>query len=624
MAGGGGMGAMAMAHQANTMGRGPQAPPHADSGHGAPPPSAAILGADLLDKQQMISLKQVKNVSHLPIVAVDLFAPEPTLATFPPKPLDPSEAILPTLVGKMKSAVSLKVSEASHKTLRKYLSSSKPYSALQADSICKSGDKDSVHLDAPYRWLGLRRTKDAPSYYQQPTCQDGEPGVALVNSTLDGSDPKGDDFDRVVFKVLLQPGKKPTAVLPEEAVQLLLHQAQVHTAIKNKTDLANEEIVDYPCAIAVPAWALHDASIEALYDATGNSGVFFQRSVCALAGSLLLTIDGKPNSLLERLQVVREALAKDWKRRKVENENAPQNDDVLVVLFGMTDDGFEATAVQVSHVQRSLTTCLFGNYKVLANVSYQDKYPMNRMEQCVKELEEAIDLAAPEADGPAALVAYGSREQQDKIKASWDKIKKVQAEWADVPFMSTKPDVIAMGTAILGAVTHGRQSVLVDKGGKTKADLGVRIQNVAPCAVGIRISYHGDDESKWEPIKTVFDFDRRIPAGPYPIEHVASECVVLRNGPKNLSDEDFVKAVRENEGAANIPKREEAALDLRLEILQKWTRDGDWKRVGDIMEPLVKKVGDDGDESRVACESVTLELSLGVTGMITSSLVGDR
>jgi hypothetical protein len=261
---------------------------------------------------------------------------------------------------------------------------------------------------------------------------------------------------------------------------------------------------------------------------------------------------------------------------------------------------------------------------VLANVSYQEKDPISRMEQCCQELQEAIDMVAEEADGPAALVAYGSREQQDKIKSAWEKIKKVQTEWADVPFLSTKPDVVAIGTAILGAVTHGRQSVLVDKGGKTKAELGIRVQNVSPCAVGVRINYHGDDESKWEPIKTIFDFDRRIPAGPYPIELIASECVVHRNGHAALSDEDFVKAVKLNEGASHIPKREEAALDLRVEILQKWTRDGDWKRVGDMMEPLVKTEGDEGEETRVACESVTLELSVGVTGMLSSNLIGDR
>jgi hypothetical protein len=40
------------------------------------------------------------------------------------------------------------------------------------------------------------------------------------------------------------------------------------------------------------------------------------------------------------------------------------------------------------------------------------------------------------------------------------------------------------------------------------------------------------------------------------------------------------------------------------------------------MSPLTKIEGD--DDEKVACESVALELSLGPTGIITSSLVGER
>jgi len=71
--------------------------------------------------------------------------------------------------------------------------------------------------------------------------------------------------------------------------------------------------------------------------------------------------------------------------------------------------------------------------------------------------------------------------------------------------------------------------------------------------------------------------------------------------------------------------REEAALNFSVQLLQKWTRDGEWKRLGDFMEPLVKTEEDkDGKEERIACESIVLEVSLGVTGMITTNLVGER
>jgi hypothetical protein len=216
------------------------------------------------------------------------------------------------------------------------------------------------------------------------------------------------------------------------------------------------------------------------------------------------------------------------------------------------------------------------------------------------------------------------------------------SEWRNVPVLGTKSDCIALGTAVLGAVTHGRQVVLVPRGddgggsGKLRAELAIRVQNVAPAAVGYRISYHGgggdDEKASWTPVKTIFDFDRRIPAGPYPLEFSAAECAVHRASSSSsggrLGDEEFAKATKEMQAAKHIPAREEAALALRAEIVQKWTRDGPWIKVGETMEPLVKLDEDnldaDGEARRVACESVTLEISLGVHGMLTSSMEGER
>jgi hypothetical protein len=85
------------------------------------------------------------------------------------------------------------------------------------------------------------------------------------------------------------------------------------------------------------------------------------------------------------------------------------------------------------------------------------------------------------------------------------------------------------------------------------------------------------------------------------------------------------RRISKNEGAKRIPRREEAALNFKVQILQRWTRDGEWKKVGDAMEPLVKTVENkDGKTTRIACERVEWELSLGVTGMITSNFVGGR
>ena len=74
--GGVGGGGLTLAHQANSVGVPPAQPPPQASATAdgiTPPPSAGILGADLLDKSQGLTLKNVRNVAHLPIVAVDLF-----------------------------------------------------------------------------------------------------------------------------------------------------------------------------------------------------------------------------------------------------------------------------------------------------------------------------------------------------------------------------------------------------------------------------------------------------------------------------------------------------------------------------------------------------------------------
>ncbi|KAL3898670.1 MAG: hypothetical protein SGARI_006623 [Bacillariaceae sp.] len=157
---------------------------------------------------------------------------------------------------------------------------------------------------------------------------------------------------------------------------------------------------------------------------------------------------------------------------------------------------------------------------------------------------------------------------------------------------------------------------------RPKTELGIRVQNVAPVAVGVKYNYYGGKKDKWTPVKTIFDFDRRVPAGPYSIDLNAAECALQRTAKvSDLSEADFLKAVAEKESAKHIPEREEAALNLRVQIVQKLTRDGDWMHIGDVMSPLavVEK-----DETKTACEKMSLELSLGISGLITNALVGDR
>jgi hypothetical protein len=234
-----------------------------------------------------------------------------------------------------------------------------------------------------------------------------------------------------------------------------------------------------------------------------------------------------------------------------------------------------------------------------------------------------LEHIAPEADGPVGFVTYGtSGEEQKKIASMINLVKSDLDSWEKVPVFSTRSDCVAVGAAVLGGVSHGRVRTVTHASGKPKPQLAIRVQNVAPTAVGVRMNYYGGAKGKWTLVKVIFDFDRRVPAGPYAIELKATECAAIRSAQSNLSDEDLLKAAKEFEGSSGIPEREKAALEFRLQVVQQLERNGDWINVGDEMSPLTKTEGD--DDERVACESVALQLSLGATGIITSSLVGDR
>lgn len=646
--GGGAGGGLTMAHSAHAMAQPMQAnmpPPSAEIPAGmAPPSNLAALGADIVDKHQQLSLKQVRDMSEMPIVAIDLYSTEPVVASVPPKPKDPAaEDVKASVVGKMKDKITLKSSEAAHKTFRKWLSKSKGYEDLQADVFASVDDHSAVVIESPELWLGLRRLEDGPAYLKKMVTHADDAdshviaeesaqgvGVSLANGTLDGSVPQGDDFDRVVCKVRLHESKKALTILPEEILQLILNQAQYHVARKNNATGDKDaddvdEITSYPCAIAVPAPYCNDQSVEALLDATGNTGVVFQRSVCALAGALVPTGNNdKPNTVLIHLQKILQERYKDFQKEQIKNPDATFDDGMLLLVAGITKDTAECTAIQISSKQESMFSCLFGNFQVMCSVSYRHENPESILDKCIMELFEALDKIAPEADAPLGMISVGSSTEQKTIQSKWEKLKKGLEDWEEVPHFVTKADCVAIGTGVLGAVSHGRLSTLVEIPGKKKpkTQLGIQVQNVAPVAVGVTMNYFGGENGKWTPVKTIFDFDRRVPAGPYGTELSAAECTLHREGKASeMSEEAFVKAIKEREAAKYIPAREKAALDLRVQIVQKFTRDGEWTKIGDVMSPLTVV---ETDESKTACEKVTLELSLGISGLITNALVGDR
>ena len=637
----GGAGGLAMVHQANAMAQhqAAQPPPQAHTipdggGMGGPPVSSAALGADLIDKNQHLTMSQMKSKQHLPLVGIDIFAKDPIVASFPPRPSEPNQGLQPTLVGKLKSQVNLKKGEVPHKTLRKFLTKDKGYDSLRTDAlVAQPCDGLTVTLDAPHKWMGVRRLADVSTFLRESNphilndtdssasstamiSEDTTDGVQITNGTLDGvSAPSDDDFDRVVYKVRLADNKKALTVLPEEATSLVVAIAQAAVARTNTTQSTDDDILDYPVVVALPSWACHDAAMEAWLD-TVDGGIFVQRSVAALTGALMPE-QTQVNPVLERVSQITQALAKAHQSK---NDGTNFNYDPLLINVGMTPDGVECTATQISTVQTAVPACVYGDFKVLASMSIMSVDPAQQVGNCLRALYEKLDEIAPEVEGPVAFVSYGSTKEQEALKKQLEFARKYLDTWDLVPVIATKPEAVALGTAILGGVSHGRLTTLTEGANKKpKAFLALRVQDVAPTAVGIKMSY---TKGQWTEIKTVFDFDRRVPAGPYPIELNAAECAAMRGAKGVMSDEALLQAIKEQEGAKGISKREEAALDFKLQIFQKWSRDGEWIKVGDVMQPLTKDHPDD-ETKRVACETITLQLSLGSTGIINYSLVGE-
>jgi hypothetical protein len=68
-------------------------------------------------------------------------------------------------------------------------------------------------------------------------------------------------------------------------------------------------------------------------------------------------------------------------------------------------------------------------------------------------------------------------------------------------------------------LVHGCVKLVVSVKGtdgklRPKAKLGA-VQDVATCAVAVSFNYFGGAENKWTVPKVIFDFDRRVPAGPF-------------------------------------------------------------------------------------------------------------
>jgi len=273
------------------------------------------------------------------------------------------------------------------------------------------------------------------------------------------------------------------------------------------------------------------------------------------------------------------------------------------------------------------------------------------LNSALDELRAQIGVIVPESEEPTAIVTYGSIKMQTalskKLKSILTKYGKEgqgDDDWdgwdQDISILSTKEECVALGLAVLGASVHGRVRVVVSVKGtdgknRPKAKAGVAVQDVATCAVAVSFNYFSGQTDKWTKPKVIFDFDRRVPAGPYQIDFTAAECAAHvqheeKTGEHCLEDETaLLETAQGLTGSKGIPQREKAALQLRFRLYQRTARGddpSDWVRVGDDMRPLSmrhsqKEEGESGEGDLVAIESAVLELSLSAVGLVTNGLI---
>ena len=191
--------------------------------------------------------------------------------------------------------------------------------------------------------------------------------------------------------------------------------------------------------------------------------------------------------------------------------------------------------------------------------------------------------------------------------------------------MSSKPEAVATGLATLGAISHGRIAPIPVNEGKILKPI-CDVSNVSPTAIAVQ--YKFGKERRWTEPQIIFDYDRRVPAGPSRLDFKASECAAVRKSDKGEdiyidSDSEVLMKLSEtySKGRYNAD-REEAALDFRVKVLQRMERHGRWRQVGETMNPLTK-FSDENDEGIIAIESATLHLTLDSVGYISHSTTSD-
>eukprot|EP00586_Coscinodiscus_wailesii_P000774 CAMPEP_0172483500 /NCGR_PEP_ID=MMETSP1066-20121228/10507_1 /TAXON_ID=671091 /ORGANISM="Coscinodiscus wailesii, Strain CCMP2513" /LENGTH=790 /DNA_ID=CAMNT_0013247405 /DNA_START=89 /DNA_END=2461 /DNA_ORIENTATION=- len=640
--GGGGMSAAVMAHNTAAMPH-----QHTQSNFQSNATSAAAA-APKVDQLLHVSSKQMSSAELYPLVAIDLF--DTGHVRFVPPLAAEGQQEEPCVIMDVKETVPtqlrLKRTEASYKALKKMLSKGDEASFLRvfSESLSLGDDKDDnddvvVTIPTPALLLGVRRINHLPPamkemYPHKPTpssavsaaiepvvTPDDDEAYLIRDQTLDGEPtPRGNDYDRVGIQLNLLPGKKkPLVLLPEDAALILLNYGRklVHDEMrrnssssssatkkksKKKIDIADDSSAtdetsgwsDYPISLPLPLAARTDPCTETLYE----MGItrLTNRAGMVLTGSFILQTKG-----------VIQAIGARYRGIAMEDED---EDGVAptVYVVGRNAGGVDITAVRVT--QPSETGEGYEDYGVVSEVSART------FEEAWEEIGESVGKYCEEGERtPCAVILYGTSEAQAGLAEKVRPLVKGMKVLMPVDKRNTKeicplvvmtdPTVVAVGCAAGFGQAYQRL------GGSES-----HVRNASATAVAISMNYEGEVPSRTdeENIKILFDFDRRVPAGPYQIDFTAAECAAIRHfGTLDVTPEQ----IKTFQGFKNIPKREDAARKIRLQVLQKTRGSDDWVEISSEITPLWH------EDEKYAIESCCLEVSLRANGEITTRLVGE-
>jgi len=123
-------------------------------------------------------------------------------------------------------------------------------------------------------------------------------------------------------------------------------------------------------------------------------------------------------------------------------------------------------------------------------------------------------------------------------------------------------------------------------------------------------------------VNVIFDFDICFPARPYALDFSATECfAAARDSTTSSGKVDNSLDFKMFEGKKGIPKREEAAFNLNIQIVQRTDRASEWVAVDDVIYPLRYTIEKDDEETKMKCESARLEVRMRGKKIHVSSLI---